>query len=201
MIRRAHPARLPCLRADRRGVTTVEFALIAPVLLLMLMGIYDMGYAIYVDSVLQGALQQAARNSTLEGAAGSTATIDQGVTNMVKRVSPGATLAFSRKSYSSFTNVGRPEDFTDVNTNGVCDNGEPYEDANGNGAWDADRANSGQGGARDAVLYAVTVTYPRPFAMASLARFSNTVTLKAQTVLRNQPYNIQITLTSARNCP
>ena len=59
---------------------------------------------------------------------------------------------------------------------------------------------SGQGGARDAVLYSVTVTYPRPFAMASLAGFSNTVTMKSATVLRNQPFGLQTQSKVTKNC-
>ena len=40
----------------------------------------------------------------------------------------------------------------DINANGTCDSGEAYEDANGNGIWDANRGRIGSGGARDAVL-------------------------------------------------
>ena len=41
--------------------------------------------------------------------------------------------------------------------------GEPFEDANANGTWDEDRGSDGQGGARDAVLYVVSVSYRRAF--------------------------------------
>jgi hypothetical protein len=47
-----------------------------------------------------------------------------------------------------------------VNGDGVCNAGEPFEDANANGSWDADQGKAGSGGARDAVLYEVQVTYP-----------------------------------------
>lgn len=183
---------------DARGVTVVEFALIAPVLLLMLMGVYDLGFSLYVNAMLQGSIQQAGRNSSIEGA--SPSAMDSVVSSAVKAVIPGATLSFSRKAYFSMTEVARPEDFTDVDNNGVCNAGEPFEDVNGNGTWDSDRGMSGQGGARDAVLYSVTVTYPRPFAMASLAGFSNTVTMKSATVLRNQPFGLQTQSKVTKNC-
>ncbi len=203
MIRPVRPDRLTPpthLIHDERGVTAVEFALVAPVLLLLLMGVYDLSYQLYVNSVLNGAIQHAGRNSTIEGAAGATTAIDNSIKNVVKQVVPGANFTFSRKSYSSFTNVGRPEDFVDVNTNGTCDSGESYTDTNLNLTWDADRGKSGQGGARDAVLYEVTVVYDRPFPMASLAGFTNTVTLKTETVLRNQPYNIPMGVVTTRTC-
>jgi Flp pilus assembly protein TadG len=178
----------------------VEFALIAPVLLLTLAGLYDVGNMLYAKSLLEGAMQQAARDSTIEGAGGTTATIDQKVVDRVKGAAPGAALTFSRKSYASFTQVSRPEDFTDVNSNGACDSGEPYEDANGNSTWDADRGKTGQGSARDAVLYTARMTYPLPFPALSLLGYPNTMTLTAQTVLRNQPYIGQAATVVTRNC-
>jgi len=192
--------RIRALIRDCAGVTVVEFALISPVLLLSLAGLYDVGNMLYAKSMLEGAMQRAARDSTIEGAASTTATIDQRITTTVRNAAPGATLTFTRKSYSSFSNVSRPEDFTDINSNGTCDGGEPYEDANGNNTWDADRGKTGQGSARDAVLYTARMTYPLPFPAMSLIGYPNTMTLSAQTVLRNQPYNGQAAAVATRNC-
>ena len=46
------------LGGDRRGVTAVEFALIAPALMLILLGVFDAGYNLYAASVLNGATQK-----------------------------------------------------------------------------------------------------------------------------------------------
>ena len=192
---RALPQRLG---SNQDGVTIVEFALIAPVLLLLLLGTYDLGYVLYVDSMLQGSIQEAGRRSTIEGS--TAASMDLIVSTAVKRVVPDATLTFTRKSYATFSAVGSPEAFTDVDGNGVCNSGEPYEDANGNSTWDSDRGKAGQGGARDAVLYTARVTYPRPFAMAGMFGFSPLVTLSSATVLRNQPFSAQTTTVTTKNC-
>jgi Flp pilus assembly protein TadG len=174
---------------DQGGATVVEFALIAPALLMMLFGLFDLSYNMYTAQMLQGAIQNAARDSTIEGAAGSADAINANVTRAVRAVVPGATPTFARKSYRDFTGVNRPEDFDDVNANGTCDNGEPFEDANFNGSWDLDPGSSGFGGARDATLYTVTVTYKRPFPVyALIPGQSENFTLVASTVLRNQPY-------------
>lgn len=191
---------LKALIADRSGVTVVEFALISPVLLVLLMGTYDVAYQLYASSILQGAIQKAGRDSTIEGASASTATIDQKVADTVRYVVPNATISFARKSYTNFGNVAKPEDFTDQNNNGTCDFGEAYEDANGNGSWDTDRGKNGQGGSKDAVLYTVTVTYPRPLAVAPMMGMSKTITLKTETVLRNQPFGLQDTSKLVKNC-
>ena len=191
MNRLAAPQVLHGLRRQTRGVAAVEFALVAPALLLTIMGIFDLGYNIYANTMVQGAIQKAARDSTIEGADLRLDEIDAAVARAVHHVVPNATIAFDRKAYASFSDVSRPEDYTDSDGNGLCDKGEPFEDANRNGNWDSDRGASGQGGARDAVLYSVTVSYARGFPMASLIGLPDTVTTVASTVLRNQPYKLQ----------
>jgi len=74
---------------------------------------------------------------------------------------------------------------------GVFVDGDWFIDINGNGVWDSDRGTDTMGGARDAVLYTVTVSYPRAFPLMHLLGFSQTVTSQSQTVLRNQPYGTQ----------
>ena len=186
------PRRAAALVRDTSGATIVEFALVLPVLLLTLLGLFDLGYNMYTAQMLQGAIQNAARLSTLQGASDKQAGIDAVVTRAVHAVVPNATLGFNRKAYASFSDVARPEDFTDINANGTCDAGEPFEDANANGTWDADAGSDGFGGARDAVLYTVTVNYPRAFPVARLIPGqSDHLALTAVTVLRNQPFNIQ----------
>lgn len=192
--------RAKTLQQDCQGVAAVEFALIAPTLALVLMGLFDMGYTIYANTMLQGALQRAARASTVEGASNQQATIDEAVQAEVRKVVPDAQFTFSRKAYTNFSDVGVAEDFIDANTNGTCDDGEAFEDANGNGTWDPDRGAKGFGGARDAVLYTVSMTYTRKFPMASLLGMTETVTNEAATVLRNQPYDLQKSVAKVGNC-
>ncbi|WP_374405759.1 TadE/TadG family type IV pilus assembly protein [Pelagerythrobacter sp.] len=183
--------RLRNLGRDREGAALVEFALVAPVLLLLLLGMFDMGYNYYIQSQLQGAIQKAARDSGIEGAHATIPQIDGRVEKAVHDLVAGAEVDFSRKSYATFTDVARPEDYSDIDGNGVCSGGEPFEDANGNGIWDEDRGSEGQGGARDAVLYVVTVSYRRPFGVTALIGLPDTLTTQATTVLRNQPYGDQ----------
>ena len=185
---------------DDRGATLVEFAMIAPVLLMLLLGMFELGYNYYMAAQLQGAVQKAARDSTLQSAASSTTVIDANVSDAVHAIVPNATLAFSRRAYASFNDVHRAEDFTDVDEDGLCNNGEPFEDANGNGFWDRDRGTDGGGGARDAVLYVVEVSYPRAFNAARVVGLSDTFTTSATTVLRNQPWDAQQVHSGVGNC-
>jgi Flp pilus assembly protein TadG len=182
------------LASDARGVTVIEFAIVAPVMLLMLLGFFDLAHTQYSRSVLQGAMQMAARNSTLESGLTSSAAIDAYVKNQVKNVvGPNATFTSTRLSYADFASVGKAEKYTDTNTNGQYDVGECFEDVNGNGQWDADLGKSGQGGADDAVLYSMTVSYKRMFPMATMIGWTSNQSITASTVLRNQPYSAQST--------
>lgn len=179
------------LASDRRGATIVEFALILPTLLVTLMGLLDMAHNMYTSQILNGAIQQAARKSTIEGASRNAGGVDAAVTRSVLGVAPGAKVRFSRSAYRNFGDIGRPEDWSDLDGNGSCNNGEPFEDANANGGWDRSAGTAGFGGARDAVLYTVTVDYPRLFPIARLIPGqSSNVQMQSTTVLRNQPFGV-----------
>lgn len=193
-------SRRRALLGDETGATLVEFALVLPVLLLTLLGVFEMGYNYYIQAQLHGSIQKAARDSTIETAIGNAKDIDAKVARAVHHIVPSAEIAFDRRSYANFTDVSQPEDFTDIDGNGSCNDGEPFEDANANGTWDEDRGSDGQGGARDAVLYVVTVSYKRAFGMGRLLGMPAMFTTEATTVLRNQPFGDQVVVAAAGNC-
>lgn len=195
-------ATLRRLPADRNGVTLVEFALVAPVLIVMVMGLFDIAHSQYTSSMLNGAMQKAAPDLTLENANSQQVNIDARVREQVATVMPqGATVTVQKVSHFDFADVGEPEEFTDQNSDNICNNNEPYIDNNNNGSWDADRGKDGIGGARDVVLYTTTVTYPRLFPMYGLIGLSQNVELSSSTVLRNQPFDEQNDrVTTQRNC-
>ena len=177
------------LADDQTGAAIIEFALIAPVLLMTLFGLFDLGHGMYTKSLLQGAIEKASRDSTIEGA--TTGTLDARVSQVVRRIAPGAAITFNRTSYATFTSINLAEDFVDTDHNGACNSGETFEDANGNGVWDTNQGRNGNGGARDAVLYTVTVTYPRIMPIGRLIGQPNTQRMATSTVLRNQPWGLQ----------
>lgn len=194
------PALARSLLRDERGAGITEFALIAPVLLMTLMGLFDFSYNIYAETMIEGAVQKAARDSTIETYANSYAALDRRVEGAVKNIVPSATVSFRRSAYTNYADINRAEDFTDSNGDDVCNAGEPFEDANGNGTWDQDRGSDTTGGARDAVLYEVDATYDRVFPLAGLLGFEEEVTVSSRTILRNQPYDSQNLTVTLGNC-
>lgn len=180
------------LRHDARGNTIIEFAIIAPVMMTLLMGLGDLLYQGYAQAILSGAVQKAARDSGIEGGDANSATIDGRVATAVKKMAKNATFVATRKSYDSFTKVA-PERFTDADNDGVYDIGECFVDQNGNRTWDADPGRTGQGGASAITLYTVVATYPRLFPVARIFGAGANQTVTATTLLKNQPYASQVT--------
>ncbi|MHA6719398.1 TadE/TadG family type IV pilus assembly protein [Sphingomonas sp. RS6] len=200
------------LIADSRGITLVEFGIVAPVLGLLLLGAFDVAHTLYMRTTLEGIVQKTARDATLEQGTEEEQqqALDGRVRAQVLAIANNATITITRRFYRNFTEAAqaRPEPWTDTNGNGTCDGpsgstpGEPYEDDNGNGRWDSDGGNDGQGGAKDAVLYTVTVSYPRFFPIYNLIAGSELTRVQADTVLKNQPYGDQGSYAPAvvRNC-
>ena len=192
--------RLRKLARHDGGATLVEFGLIAPTLVLLLMGLMEIGYQFYIQSQLQGAVQKAARSSTIENASVTQTVIDARVRTAVHELVPSAEVTFNRQSYATFSEVAQAEDYEDANGNDICDNGENFEDANGNGMWDEDRGTEGFGGARDVVLYEVDIRFRKPFGASRMLGIAEYADFKAVTVVRNQPYDEQTVTVTTGNC-
>jgi len=186
------------LRAE--GAAALEFALAAPVFLLAIFGAMEMAQAYYVRTVLQGVVNAAGRNSSLQSGQTQMTAIDNRVAHMIHDVMPSATVTFSRRSYMDFTNVGQPEDYTDTNKNGQYDKGECFSDLNGNGTWDDDLGKSGLGGSNDVVVYTVNVAYEQWFGFMEFLGLPKNQNIHATTILRNQPFATQTTRVGVQVC-
>jgi len=197
------------LRKDERGSYLVEFAIVLPVFMTIVMGLLDFSYQLYSRAVFEGVVQKAARDATLEDSASvaSSTLIDTKVKNAFKDMNStvnDSNFTFSRRNFKDFSNAGKMEPST--GPGGRC--ASPvggvvytYSDVNNSNSWD-DGAIDGQGGANDVVLYTATVSYRSLFPINSLFGASPYQTIKASTVLRNQPYNDQPTraIGPTRNC-
>ncbi len=177
----------------------VEFALIAPALCLMLMGIGDLLHRGYVQGLLDGEMQRAGRDSAVEGGALKATAIDNKLRGMVKMIAKEATIDTVRESYATFQNI-KPERFDDNNGNGVRDPLECFDDVNANAAWDSSPSRKSQGGASDVTILRATVTWPRLFPMAGLMGWPVNQTVISETVLKNQPFAAQTIATPTPIC-
>lgn len=178
---------------DERAATLTEFGFVGPILIVMLVGIFDLAHTQYTAAMVNGAMQKAGRDISLETGVKTQKEVEARVKAAILSVAPNtAEVSFETLSHFDFSDIGEAEDYIETSGDNTCNNGESYYDANDNGQWDANRGKEGIGGARDAVLYTATVTYPRLFPLnAFVSSLPANVSVEASTVLRNQPYDTQ----------
>jgi hypothetical protein len=203
--------RLRRLRRDERGIAVTEFAFVAPFFLLLLMGIFDQGFAMYIQSALHGAVQDGARQASLENTlfADIEAKVNQQVRNVVPTSDPSTEITFTLDPtyYQNYNEIGMPEDFEDKFRgnpsvkNGTYDADECFVDRNGNQQWDQDVGLAGRGGAQDVVSIKASLSYKRIFPFWKMIGQPQTQVLTATTFLRNQPFSAQATRVGVRICP
>ena len=189
------------IASNQRGVTAVEMGFLFPIFLTFMVGMFDAGYYLYNRVQLDGAVAKAARDSSLESNIGTGSTaIDNRVKELMGLAAKNAEFTFSRQSYSNFNTALRLEPWTDTNANGTCDGGEPYEDINNSSSWDRG-GKAGQGGAKDVVVYEVTMRYPRLMPTEKILGIDDEATIRARTLIANQPYAQQsLKQNTVRNC-
>lgn len=187
------------------GLAAVEFAILAPVFLGLLMITFEFGFAFYARAVLQGAVEEAARTASLENTQWSA--ISERVNEQVSSVIPAGSaqtdisFEFDPVYYANYSEIQVPEDFEDNNNNDQWDANECFVDRNGNRSYDTDVGLSGRGGAQDVVTIDATVTYVRPFPMWGLFGMDQRQTIRVSTYLRNQPFSAQASQQSMQICP
>lgn len=184
---------LPTLLKNNDGVTAIEFALISPAFLLMVMGMIEFGVIMLAQNVMEGATFSASRLGKT-GFVAENISREQTIYNEIEKragtMLDMTQLVITSKAYSGFGEVGDPEPFIDANANGVRDSGENYTDVNGNGVYDTDVGTVGLGEAGEVVVY--TANYPWHIAtplLKNLVGVEGIINLSARTVVQNEPYN------------
>ena len=176
------------------GAALVEFALVSPAFIALLMGAMEMGYESYMANVLDGTLNRAARSITMQTASDATIRnqLDQDLRDTIGITNNEITLTVHRESVSRYSQVlSRGEPLNDTNHNNQCDPGESYEDLNGNRRFDANAVRPDWGSANDVVVYKVTASFPRLFPIGSLIGLPDNMTLSSTKMLRIQPFGSQ----------
>ena len=179
---------------SRRGVAGLEFAFAAPALVLATVGVVELGSMMFVSSLVEGGLREAARFG-ITGYAPNGVSREDRIRQIIEENTIGLvdmdTATIATQVYPSFGQVGQPEPFEDsVPANGAYDPGESYQDINGNGQWDADMGASGAGGPGDVVLYTVEVDWPALTPMFEpIFGLTGKIRMRASVAVRNEPFN------------
>ena len=140
------------------GTAIIEFAVIAPLLFLLLIGFIEVGMIFFTQSVLEAATNIGSR-------AGKTGYTEAGIDReqyiraRIQKLSGGflddGLLEIKILSYNDFKSIGQPEP-CDPPSPPPCKRG--FKDINGNGEWDTDQGAETVGTDGKIVVY--KVTYP-----------------------------------------
>lgn len=179
--------RIRAFARDQHGVAAVEFALIAPVMFVLIMGAIELGVTLYAKAQLDGVLRTAARMAVTgdEKITGEDGVL---IDAYVRRAAPmvgGADVSITKEFYDKFSSVRKPEKKSTNNAN------PPYcfDDINNNQRWDENPSRTGLGGPDDIINYKVKLEYPPLFPLiTSVVTKSEKVTLTSQITLRNEPF-------------
>ncbi|RMF07726.1 MAG: pilus assembly protein [Alphaproteobacteria bacterium] len=177
------------LRKDTQGATMVEFAFTAPVLLLLTIGMLEIGMIEFMGSTIENAVLDASRYGAT-GFAPEAKARDEAIRESIADWTMGLvdmeTVKIETKVYPSFDDIGKPEPYTDSNGNGSWDVGEPYSDINGNGQWDNDMGQAGLGGPGEVVLY--RVEYEWGIMTPLIQNILDNITFSSSIAVRNEPF-------------
>lgn len=177
------------LRRNENGSAMVEAALGLPILLAVMIGVFEIANFIFVSTAVENAVLHASRFG-VTGATDDGSTREDQVRAIIAEQTFGrvdmSTVQIDTLVYQQFSDIGEPEPFTDTNGSEVYDEGEPFSDVNGNGVWDDDMAVAGLGGAGDIVLYRVS------YNANSLTGFMDwahrAINISSTVAVRNEPF-------------
>jgi Flp pilus assembly pilin Flp len=180
------------LARSESGITSIEFALIAPTFLIIMLGIIELSLIMFTNVVMESATSVTARLGKTGYVATGTTRQDE-IINNVKNMTAGlldpSKITITTEVYSTFSNIGKPEPCISPPTPPCAGTpGVNFVDINGNGAWDSDMGQAGLGDAGDVVVYVVSYPWKVTSPMIS-AILGQTVTITTRTVVRNEPYD------------
>ncbi len=175
---------------DKSGSTMVEFAIVFPAFLVMVLGIIEVAMVIFISSSIESAVLEASRFGITGGTSGGISR-QQRVLDIVSENTYGlvdmSTVDVETLVYGSFADIGEPEPFDDANGSGSFDDGEIFTDVNGNGMWDADMGAAGLGGPSDVVVYSVRYDWGVMTPMFQ-GIMGDSVRHVSSVAVRNEPY-------------
>ena len=145
--------------AGQEGSAAVQFALVLPMLLLLIIGSIEYAVVLFVSGTLESAVLVASRYGSTGFADGGTTRLDRIRAIITERTLgwvDGDSARIDAYVYPDFASIAPPEPFTDLDADGSWQPAEPFVDLNGNGTRDAGSGTPGVGAACEVVLYIVT---------------------------------------------
>lgn len=181
------------LKLEQSGTAALEFALVIPVVIALLVGTFEFAMIAFRTSLLEGGLREAARFGTTGSDLAGFATREEAIIAIVNEHSAGlftvTPLELSTLVYPDFDKIGQAEPYTDSDGNLQYDAGEPFTDVNCNAVWDSDMGLAGAGGGDEVVLYTIDLEIESITGLINhLITDNGKIPLTATTAIRNEPF-------------
>lgn len=185
------------LRKHETGGALIEFALVAPLLITLLVAVMEFAMVVLVMVLLEGGVREAARYG-MTGQTPDDSSRLEAIADIINDHSLGlidvTTSDVDVLVYDDFSSVDSGDELVvDVNGNGEWDSadGDTYNDLNGNGSWDPDPGVPGAGAGGEVVLYRVTASWNAltPL-LAPFIGDGGMIPLSASVVVRNEPFGM-----------
>lgn len=182
------------LLKNRQGVAAIEFALIAPVFILLLDAILEVSLCMLMNSVVENAASIGSRYGKT-GQSDPTIGRQQAILDAVQDNSYGlldpSAVTITLTSFSSLSSIGHPEPCISPATPpcpGVA--GVNFVDVNGNTVWDDGNGTPSAGGSGDIVIYSIRAKWPiiNPMLRPFLADADGNYIAKSVVTVRNEPF-------------
>jgi Flp pilus assembly protein TadG len=189
---------------NRQGAVAIEFAMLAPMIVLIFVAFIEFGMMEISRNALELAAREASRYGMINTSINQTdrlKTITDTVQNIAGPFFDPGTLVVSVRTFASFDAAQTPitvtpEPFTDLNNDGWWEPGEPYTDVNKKGQWDADMNASDSGTYSSIVVYQILArhSFITPFwVLANMFTPSENVTARravsfqVNVIVKNEP--------------
>lgn len=173
---------------DRRGVSAVEFALVGPTFIFLVLGVFDFATVLFLALTIENATLNAARFGAT-GQVPTGVTRDERIREIVHEHTLGILddndLKIETLVYASYADIATAERLDDANGDKKHNPGETFDDVNHNAVWDGDPGKPGSGAPEAIVLYRVSAEYR--FITPLLSELGP-VSLSAAAPIRNEPF-------------
>ena len=188
---------------DVQGSTAVEFAVISPLVIMLLFGTFQLTYEGFAQTRLNDALRTSSRLAVTGALSTGSTSREQMIGDAITKymgavkVAAGKTMAVTISNAVTFSAYGSGtpmEPYDDTNNDGLCDNGEAFVDYDGDGKWSSLKLTAGAGGGGS--ILNIKVDFPMdsviPFVPAALLHLTSQQTVENEQFDTSQQANAGI---------
>jgi hypothetical protein len=184
-------------RKAERGTVAIEFALLGPIFLFLILGLIEFGLIAYTNVALESLVTQAGREASIGGSENIELTRSEYVRRLIEEKA-GMLIGSENLRIDSQT-ISVTDDVSDqIQAFDICLDpygiGVPvclgaFEDVNGNGRYDGSGLGDDFGASAQVVQIAVTLPWRANFGIVRGIFGDNGLTLlRASTIVKNEPF-------------